>query len=421
MGGANSINRLPEEKYEQLICFNCKAYLSCSPLKSLPDGNFVCGRCNFKGCLHQSLSEEIFKDIEFPCRYKKTGCGEYILFDHVKHHETKCTYRTFACPAYVNVRCLKNISLLEAKEHIQNIHSDLIIKNNEFNLQTNKDISKRNLALFTNFDIIIVQLEYNCVDKILQIGLSRLTNAPNKALNYNLQFTNSTNNDCYATLANKTCGIYRTPLKNESCVEKVNMEPYLKILCNPSCITVKISISDTMGSSSSAYKLPEEKYEQLLCWKCKAYLSCSPLKTLPDGKFLCGRCNSLDFVHQTLSEQIFKDVEFPCQYKKNGCKEYFLFNNVISHENNCTHRTFVCPAYIGLSCVTNDTNKVLSYNLQFTSSINNEWFATLPKKQCGLYLTPLKDEPFVEEINMAPYISILSNPSSINVKILFNS
>ncbi|KAF5289168.1 hypothetical protein FQR65_LT02058 [Abscondita terminalis] len=221
MGGGSSIHKLPETEYEKLKCSKCEAYLSCCPLKSLPNGKVLCGRCNGTDYVHEVLSEKLFANVHFPCSYKKSGCSEYALFNHVQNHETTCTYRTFMCPT-LNAQCSKKISLRDAKTHFLETHPQFIIENNEFIFQIFDKEVKKSLVLFINADLIVVYYEYHVVKNIFEISISRVTYEPNNVLKFNLQFIKPENKYCFATVSkHMECGIYRTPLEGESDVFQV--------------------------------------------------------------------------------------------------------------------------------------------------------------------------------------------------------
>ncbi|KAF5288332.1 hypothetical protein FQR65_LT12066 [Abscondita terminalis] len=240
MGGSSSTYKLPEELYETLICLECEAYLSCGPIKLLPSGRYLCGRCTFTKYVPQSLYEKIMENASFPCQYKKKGCNEYLLFNKVDEHETRCTYRSFRCPSWNNLSCTELVCLKEIKDHFTKNHPEHIIENDQFVIQLTETETQKNMLLFQNYDVIIVQYQYQCVKKRLLLEVSSVTAQPGKVLYYQLQFVNTENDCCYSAFSKKACSVFKTLIMDDVFPGVINMEPYLTIFQNPSNIIVKI-------------------------------------------------------------------------------------------------------------------------------------------------------------------------------------
>lgn len=241
MGGGNSIFQLPEDICESLICSKCGAYLSCGPVHLLEGDKYICGRCPVETELPQILYDQVMEKISFPCRYKNKGCVEYFLFNKTTEHEKVCVSRTFPCPAGSNRICKELICLKEAKEHFKVNHSSHVLEKNEFIID--REVTQRkNLLLFINDDLIIIQYCYKVYTKTLYIELSCFTNKPNTVLSYNLKFVNPNFRDCSTTCAKKSFAVYKLIIDTVF-EDVINMEPYLSILGNPRTFIVEILTS----------------------------------------------------------------------------------------------------------------------------------------------------------------------------------
>ncbi|KAF2901507.1 hypothetical protein ILUMI_04690 [Ignelater luminosus] len=91
--------------------------------------------------------------------------------------------------------------------------------------------------------------------------------------------------------------------------------------------------------------------EKFRCFKCKDYLSVSPIVALPNGKSLCGLCylSTEEITHKELVfEGFLKILLFPCKFKDGGCEERLKFDETQNHHAKCIYRLMKCP--VSSSC-----------------------------------------------------------------------
>jgi len=89
--------------------------------------------------------------------------------------------------------------------------------------------------------------------------------------------------------------------------------------------------------------ISEQSIQHLRCSICEGYLSCAPIRILPDGNNVCGRCSPLDTdvltYRQLTLEALLSNSVFPCKYKEQGCTVRLEFGCTIDHEDKCTYRS----------------------------------------------------------------------------------
>lgn len=86
---------VPEAVLDNLRCVNCKQWLSYGPIRLLPNGGSICGRCVYVGPKDQYRHfafEALACYFKFPCKYWENYCKELIPFKKVPEHEEKCDY-----------------------------------------------------------------------------------------------------------------------------------------------------------------------------------------------------------------------------------------------------------------------------------------------------------------------------------------
>lgn len=91
--------------------------------------------------------------------------------------------------------------------------------------------------------------------------------------------------------------------------------------------------------------VPEMLLDELVCIKCKGYLSRFPVYISGEGLGgICGRCdNSKDeFIRDEGYECMVRDLSFPCAYKTNGCPENLTPPELEKHERECEFDKFSC-------------------------------------------------------------------------------
>lgn len=94
--------------------------------------------------------------------------------------------------------------------------------------------------------------------------------------------------------------------------------------------------------------------DELVCSSCSNYLSIFPIYLIGNkSNVLCGRCtpfNRDNLIRDEAYEAIAEFLQFPCCYKKNGCREELTPYKLEGHEVTCPFKLFECPTKIYTRC-----------------------------------------------------------------------
>ncbi|XP_031354337.1 uncharacterized protein LOC116178868 [Photinus pyralis] len=108
---------IPEGILDKLTCVQCHEWLSCGPIRLLPNGGSICGRCpRFEGPRDQYRHfafEALACYFKFPCRNWGDGCQEWMPFKGVMNHEKNCSYGS-TC----SVLCCHPLAFIKSKRHL---------------------------------------------------------------------------------------------------------------------------------------------------------------------------------------------------------------------------------------------------------------------------------------------------------------
>ncbi|KAK5641901.1 hypothetical protein RI129_010448 [Pyrocoelia pectoralis] len=108
---------IPEGILDKLTCVQCQKWLSCGPVRLLPNGGSICGRCpSFEGPRDQYRHfafEALACYFKFPCQYWEDNCPEWIPFKRVSDHEENCSYGS-TC----SLLCSHPSALFKSKRHL---------------------------------------------------------------------------------------------------------------------------------------------------------------------------------------------------------------------------------------------------------------------------------------------------------------
>lgn len=95
--------------------------------------------------------------------------------------------------------------------------------------------------------------------------------------------------------------------------------------------------------------ISETILDEFRCFLCNKHLSCGPIRVLPNGSCICGRCEPLDSekpAYKVLQlESVLSKALFPCPNEEIGCKENVPFNQMREHESICSFSSFSCPLF----------------------------------------------------------------------------
>lgn len=96
--------KVPDPVLNNIRCANCKKWLSCGPVRLLPNGGSICGRCvNYRKGPRDQYRHFAFEALacyfRFPCKHWDRYCPEALLFKKALQHEDKCVYGS-ACTTF---------------------------------------------------------------------------------------------------------------------------------------------------------------------------------------------------------------------------------------------------------------------------------------------------------------------------------
>ncbi|XP_044259937.1 uncharacterized protein LOC123008254 [Tribolium madens] len=98
--------------------------------------------------------------------------------------------------------------------------------------------------------------------------------------------------------------------------------------------------------------IADDTLSKLKCDVCKKHLSHFPICISIDKKNICGRCSKSQesLTKNEVYEDLAQFVQFPCQYKKEGCNETAFPKDIPIHEERCVFRVIKCPTKHFTSC-----------------------------------------------------------------------
>ncbi|KAF5291544.1 hypothetical protein FQR65_LT01857 [Abscondita terminalis] len=86
---------VPNKVLKNLKCVNCQYWLSYGPIRLLPNGGSICGRCHYVGPrdhYRHFAFEALACYFKFPCINWENHCDDFVLFKKVPEHEKKCKF-----------------------------------------------------------------------------------------------------------------------------------------------------------------------------------------------------------------------------------------------------------------------------------------------------------------------------------------
>ncbi|KAF7278238.1 hypothetical protein GWI33_008595 [Rhynchophorus ferrugineus] len=95
---------------------------------------------------------------------------------------------------------------------------------------------------------------------------------------------------------------------------------------------------------------------ELICYRCKRYLSVFPIYTHAVRGSICGRCTAESaredgFLPNIIYETSASYQRFPCCNDKRGCLEYLIPYEMNSHEQKCSYKVIKCPTRVNSNCL----------------------------------------------------------------------
>ena len=143
-GATNSVGRLSDEsvvqsvnmdslfKYEELVgllsCGICEKYCG-NNLVQCRKGHVLCKGCKAEGKITSCKTckqtfvdapnlvlEKLISMIAFPCRFRPSGCSEFVFSNAKLEHETFCPCRPISCQ-YEDKGCSEELPYKDIKKH----------------------------------------------------------------------------------------------------------------------------------------------------------------------------------------------------------------------------------------------------------------------------------------------------------------
>jgi hypothetical protein len=139
---SNPEERVHDELLSQLKCSTCFEYvlppiyqdvqsvpgleppLSCLYCKG--QTNSIFGRTDKKGIRNFNL-DKIANLLNYPCRYKKSGCSFISKPPRMKMHQEFCLYGIHTCPVSEFIGCVWSGTGKDTSSHIHSCHSSIIL------------------------------------------------------------------------------------------------------------------------------------------------------------------------------------------------------------------------------------------------------------------------------------------------------
>ena len=152
-----------------LLCPCCDEYML-PPIYFCENGHNVCKNCKpnqsrCPECKQPYLRgrnwtlENICKQVEYPCLYRKAGCQEAFPLLLIQEHQSDCPFSPYNCPVVLPGRkkCPWRGPLAEMKAHVQESHDKDIWEADE---AMNKQISLSPTGLYNNVVFILNEIFY---------------------------------------------------------------------------------------------------------------------------------------------------------------------------------------------------------------------------------------------------------------------
>lgn len=90
----------------------------------------------------------------------------------------------------------------------------------------------------------------------------------------------------------------------------------------------------------------------LYCGSCNNFLN-FPIVLFEELGNICGRCykqeprRDVRSIRNKSLESIIRVLEIPCRYKPEGCGKTAKYDEMVTHEETCTYRQYMCPSVTG--------------------------------------------------------------------------
>ncbi|KAF2901502.1 hypothetical protein ILUMI_04685 [Ignelater luminosus] len=340
---------------EKFRCFQCKNYLSVSPIVVSPDGKSLCGICYSSAnetAYKVPVLEDFLKTLSYPCKFKDHGCKELFKFGETQDHDAHCLYHPMKCPAPSS--CTWEGSIKEMLDHFPECHSEQIAEKMTFKL-ADKDkrgcllawVGGVNAILKYYYNVSTGNLQYHIYHfstdvQEMKVKISLINDAD---LDYRIDLKRGP-----SSLFNKSFYKDFSDIPNPKTIDLHFLAP---VLDNPNCVRVNMTLHIVKSDESKKQKHDEvseqfvdyDLIKDLKCSWCRGYLLPCVYKNLTSGKNICFYCkHQFNEVECELNKEITEKVSktnFPCRWR--GCKTIKSGVILMEHELSCKLRMFKCP------------------------------------------------------------------------------
>ncbi|KAK5641246.1 hypothetical protein RI129_009793 [Pyrocoelia pectoralis] len=248
--------KLSDSALEDLRCYVCNGYLSSSPIRVLPNGSCICGRClpvdKSAPTYRVFPLEAVLSKVLFPCLNRGSGCKATVLFNGISEHESRCVYYTSSCPI-TDSSCTWEGSGADISEHFLKNHNYLLQNSAQFNIVTNED--SQGTLLYYNDNLYIVRYEYDGGQKVLWYDIRYCSQEDFHDLCYTIQILNSNDRDCTMYLKAAKCFLYNSTFFAKDSRRQLNVNQFYQYLDKPKGITVLIHFKHTNSNDVNIHNV----------------------------------------------------------------------------------------------------------------------------------------------------------------------
>ncbi|KAF2901500.1 hypothetical protein ILUMI_04683 [Ignelater luminosus] len=316
---------LDDRIMEKFRCFQCKNYLSVSPIVVLPDGKSLCGIC-YSSANETAYKELIFEDflktLLYPCKFKDHGCKERLKFGEARDHEANCIYDPMICP--VSPSCTwKGATIKEMLNHFPDCHSDLIAKKMAFKLAVRDQDQSGFLLACLDGVIVILKYHYSVSTGNLQYQIYHL-NTDVQEMMMKISLINDVDLDYRIHLKEDSPYLFNKSFYKDfskiSNPKTLALRNLFAVLNNPNYVRINMDLHIVKSGESEQF-VDYDLIKDLKRGSCQGYLLPPLYKSSTADSPLCFNChNQFAGVECELDKEIIDKVSktnFPCRWR--GC------------------------------------------------------------------------------------------------------
>ncbi|CAH0558758.1 unnamed protein product [Brassicogethes aeneus] len=400
---------MPNDVIDKLTCTSCKNYLAIFPIYLMGTENAaVCGRCQVVKddyIIRDEAFESLAQYLVFPCANANNGCKENYCPADLRLHESTCEYRQFDCPSKHYSKCEWQGSSKTLADHFEKDHPAQFIKDFKFEVNFSSS-QKENMLLVYENTFFIVNKEIDSRKNFFWCSVKNiLVDDESNKYNYRLILESGNRNYSHKFPEKNT-----TSLSDEN-LTKVDASLLQERLGEPETIIARIEIQKASTANVSINKPEAEDKEvnlellrELECPNCKEYMV-GDIYQCHKGHSVCDNCRSKNCIvcsepiqdTKNYSLQKFANFfDFPCKYRKTGCKFTGKNTEIKTHEKYCKFGPYNCPLAGFVECAWKDNvaeiishaEKVHNDMILKSDRINIDWKKdSMPNtKKCSLIL-----------------------------------